>query len=81
MGSNRNLTKKSGQCRKMTRIGGRMAQIPQNRGNSERSRFAFYSDHEVRYWTERLGVSAEDVRAAVKRVRAMVEGSRRDTRR
>jgi hypothetical protein len=58
-----------------------MAQNPQNRGNAERSRFDFDPDSEVRYWTERLGVSAEDVRAAVKRVRAMVQNSQRDGRR
>jgi hypothetical protein len=58
-----------------------MAQASQNRGSSERPRFAFYSDNEIRYWTERLGVSPEDVRAAVKRVRAMVEDTRRDSRR
>jgi hypothetical protein len=58
-----------------------MAQMPQSRASLERPRFAFDSDHEVRYWTERLGVSPEDVRAAVKRVRAMVQDTRRDSRR
>jgi hypothetical protein len=58
-----------------------MAQIPQTRGAGERTRFSFDPDHEVRYWTERLGVSAEDVRAAVRRVRAMVQDSRREVRR
>jgi hypothetical protein len=63
------------------RIGSAMAQMPQNRASDERPRYAFYSDSEVRYWTDRLGVSPEDVRAAVKRVRAMVGESRRDSRR
>ena len=57
--------------------------MPQNSQNRvhDRSRFAFNADHEVRYWTERLGVSPEDVRAAVKRVRAMMQDPRRDSRR
>jgi len=59
----------------------RMAQNSQNRLSADRPRFAFDPDYEVRYWTERLGVSPEDVRAAVKRVRAMVQDSRRDSRR
>lgn len=58
-----------------------MAQIPQNRGNSERLRASFDPDHEVRYWTERLGVSPEDVRTAVRRVRAMMQETRREARR
>jgi hypothetical protein len=58
-----------------------MAQNSQSRVTGERSRFAFDPDYEVRYWTERLGVSPEDVRAAVRRVRAMVQDSRRDERR
>ena len=56
-----------------------MAELPQERLSTERPRFAYYSDTEIRYWTERLAVSPEDVRAAVKRVRAMVEDSRRDS--
>lgn len=58
-----------------------MAEIPQNRGSGERPRFSFDPEHEVRYWTQRLGVSPEDVRAAVRRVRAMVQEPRRDARR
>ena len=58
-----------------------MPQNPQNRVHADRARFALDADYEVRYWTERLGVSPEDVRAAVKRVRAMMQDPRRDSRR
>jgi hypothetical protein len=76
-----NSSQQSIQARENLRIMERMAQNSQNRLNGDRPRFAFDPDYEVRYWTERLGVSPEDVRAAVKRVRAMVQDSRRDSRR
>jgi hypothetical protein len=57
-----------------------MAQIQNHRGDESRPKDTFPHDYGVRYWTERLGVSPEDVREAVKRVRSMVQESRRDPR-
>lgn len=36
-----------------------------NRGPQDRSRIAMGEDYEVRYWTQELGVSAEDLQRAV----------------
>jgi len=57
-----------------------MAQSQNHRGSENRPKYAFDPDYEIRYWTDRLGVSPEDVREAVKRVRSMVQESRRDSR-
>ena len=38
------------------------------RGPQDRSRVAMEQEHEVRYWTERFGVSREDLQAAVNTV-------------
>jgi hypothetical protein len=39
-----------------------------NRGEPDRSRINLGEDYEVRYWTEKLGVSKEQLAVAVKRV-------------
>lgn len=36
-----------------------------NRGPQDRSRIAMNENYEVRYWTEKFGVSAEDLARAV----------------
>ena len=36
-----------------------------NKGPQDRSRIAMGEEHEVRYWTEALGVSREKLKAAV----------------
>ena len=37
------------------------------RGGQDRTRINLEQDHEVRYWTKELGVTAEELREAVKR--------------
>lgn len=49
-------------------------------GSRDRSRINTDQDHEVRYWSERLGVSPEELRRAVKRVGPMMEAVRRELR-
>jgi hypothetical protein len=36
-----------------------------NRGNQDRSRISMSEEHEVRYWTKALGVSADTLQRAV----------------
>jgi hypothetical protein len=38
------------------------------RSGSDRSRISLGEEHEVRYWTEKLGVSREELERAVKAV-------------
>lgn len=38
------------------------------RGGQDRSRIALEQDHEVRYWTQALGVSKDELASAVKQV-------------
>lgn len=49
-----------------------MPQAPQTQGPNHRTPVSFQSNHSVRYWMERLGVSAEDVREAYRRIHAML---------
>ena len=44
-----------------------MADDLKNRGAQDRSRVNIHEDHEVRYWTEKLGVTKEELADAVKR--------------
>jgi hypothetical protein len=44
-----------------------MADNKQNRGQQDRSRINVNEDYELRYWTEKFGVSAEELREAVKK--------------
>ena len=39
-----------------------------NSGQQDRSRINVHEEHEVRYWTEALGVSREELERAVKQV-------------
>lgn len=43
------------------------------RGPQDRARINVYEDHELRYWTETLGISEDKLRAAVKAVGVSVE--------
>ena len=45
-----------------------MADDLNNRGQQDRTRINVHEEHEVRYWTEALGVSKEQLEAAVKEV-------------
>jgi hypothetical protein len=40
----------------------------QDRGEPDRSRISLSEDYEVRYWTERLGVTKEQLAVAVRKV-------------
>jgi hypothetical protein len=45
-----------------------MADDLKNRGEPDRSRINTSEDHEIRYWTQKFGVSADELRAAVQAV-------------
>lgn len=45
-----------------------MADNPNLRGGRDRERVALGQEHEVRYWTHTLGVSREELAAAVREV-------------
>jgi hypothetical protein len=45
-----------------------MADDPLKRGPQDRSRISTSEDHEVRYWSQKFGVSAEQLKAAVRKV-------------
>jgi len=54
-----------------------MADDLQNRGPADRARINVHEDHEVRYWTKALGVTEEQLKAAVTKVGVMAEAVRR----
>jgi hypothetical protein len=45
-----------------------MADSTENRGPQDRSRINMNQEHEVRYWTEKLGVSRDQLERAVQAV-------------
>jgi len=49
-------------------------------GSGDRSRINTEQAHEVRYWSDRFGVSPEELRRAVKKVGPMMEAVRRELR-
>ena len=49
-----------------------MADDPNKRGTADRSRINVHEAHELRYWTEKFGVTANELRAAVNEVGVMV---------
>ena len=50
-----------------------MADDPGNRGQQDRQRINVNQEHEVRYWTEKLGCSADELRKIVAEVGPMAE--------
>jgi Protein of unknown function (DUF3606) len=50
-----------------------MADDLKNRGAQDRARVNVNEDHEVRYWTQKWGVSKEQLAAAVKKVGVSVD--------
>jgi len=46
----------------------RMSDDRKNRGEPDRSRISLSEDYEVRYWTERFGVTKEQLAVAIHRV-------------
>lgn len=49
-----------------------------NKGPADRSRIAMGEEHEVRYWTEALGVSREKLQAAVDKVGNSAEAVKKE---
>lgn len=45
-----------------------MADDKHNRGAQDRSRINLHEDYEVRYWTDKLGISKSQLEEAVKKV-------------
>jgi len=45
-----------------------MSDNKNNRGEPDRSRISLSEDYEVRYWTERFGVSKEQLAVAINKV-------------
>jgi hypothetical protein len=45
-----------------------MADDPSKRRSQDRSRISTSEDHEVRYWSQKFGVSPEQLKAAVRKV-------------
>lgn len=48
-----------------------------NRGQQDRIRINVHEEHEVRYWTQEIKVSREELEEAVKAVGVMVEDVRK----
>ena len=55
-----------------------MADGLKNRGAQDRSRISLQEEHEVRYWTEALGVSKEQLASAVAKVGTSADAVRRE---
>ena len=55
-----------------------MADDLKNRGAQDRGRISMSEEHEVRYWTKALGVSKEQLAAAVAKVGNSAEAVRRE---
>ena len=53
-----------------------MPDNPDIRGGADRQRINVDQEHEVRYWTENLGVSADELRRAVQQVGPMANAVR-----
>jgi hypothetical protein len=50
-----------------------MPDDPTKKGGPDRDRVNIHEEHEMRYWTERLGVSRDKLQDAVKKVGPMVD--------
>jgi hypothetical protein len=55
-----------------------MADDLKNRGAQDRSRTVMHEEHEVRYWTNALGVSKEEPASAVAKVGNSADAVRRE---
>ena len=53
-----------------------MADDLKNRGPADRARINIHEPHELRYWTEALGVTAEQLKTAVATVGVMAKDVR-----
>ncbi len=50
-----------------------MADDLTKRGSEDRKRINVHEDYELRYWSEKFGVSEDEIRRAVERVGPMAE--------
>ncbi|HEY1328373.1 MAG TPA: DUF3606 domain-containing protein [Casimicrobiaceae bacterium] len=50
-----------------------MADNPNIRGPQDRQRIDIHQEHEVRYWTQKLGVTPDELREAVEAVGPMAD--------
>jgi hypothetical protein len=57
-----------------------MADDLKNRGAQDRARVNVNEDHEVRYWTQKWGVSKEQLAAAVNKVGVSADAVARELR-
>jgi len=55
-----------------------MADDLSNRGAQDRSRISMGEEHEVRYWTQALGVSREQLQRAVNKVGNSADAVRKE---
>jgi len=55
-----------------------MADDLSNRGAQDRSRISMGEEHEVRYWTQALGVSREELQRAVDKVGNSADAVRKE---
>jgi len=50
-----------------------MADNPNIRGQEDRQRIDVHQEHELRYWSEKFGVTPDDLKEAIEAVGPMVE--------
>jgi len=50
-----------------------MADNPNIRGQQDRQRIDVHQEHELRYWSEKFGVTPDDLKEAIDAVGPMVE--------
>jgi hypothetical protein len=55
-----------------------MADNLNDRGPQDRARINVNEEHEVRYWTEKFGVSADELRRAIAQVGVMADAVERN---
>jgi hypothetical protein len=55
-----------------------MPDDPKNRGPRDAQRINVNEDYELRYWTEKFGVSAQELKGALAKVGPMVEDVRKE---
>jgi hypothetical protein len=55
-----------------------MADDPNDRGPRDRERINRHEEHEVRYWTKALGVTKEQLFAAIDKVGVMAKDVRKE---
>lgn len=58
-----------------------MADDKTNRGSQDRSRISLSEDYEVRYWTDKFGISKAELEEAVREVGSSAEAVEKELRR